>query len=69
MHSSSVGMGVYYRYKDAVIISALANLGQYAIGLSYDVNTSDLSKSSTFRGGPEILLRYNSANPHLFQKK
>lgn len=66
---SSIGFGAYYRYKDAVIVSALIEMGQYAIGLSYDINTSSLSKVSTLRGGPEIVLRFNSANPYLFQKR
>ena len=66
---SSVGLGVNYRYNDAVIVSALIEMGQYAIGFSYDINTSNLTKVSTLRGGPEIMLRFNSANPYLFQKR
>lgn len=65
---SSIGLGVYYRAKDAVIANILIEMGQYAIGFSYDINTSNLSKVSTLRGGPEIMLRFNSANPYLFQK-
>lgn len=66
---SSIGLGVYYRAKDAVIANILIEMGQYAIGFSYDINTSNLSKVSTLRGGPEIMLRFNSANPYLFQKR
>lgn len=66
---SSIGLGVYYRYKDAIIINALIEMGQYAVGFSYDINTSALTKVSTLRGGPEIMLRFNSANPFLFQKR
>jgi type IX secretion system PorP/SprF family membrane protein len=66
---SSVGLGVYYRYQDAIIVNALIEMGQYAIGFSYDLNTSSLTKVSTLRGGPEIVLRFNSANPYLFQKR
>jgi type IX secretion system PorP/SprF family membrane protein len=66
---SSVGLGVYYRAKDAIIVNALIEMGQYAIGFSYDINTSTLTKVSTLRGGPEIVLRFNSANPYLFQKR
>ncbi|MCX6294605.1 MAG: PorP/SprF family type IX secretion system membrane protein [Bacteroidetes bacterium] len=65
---SSIGLGVSYRYKDAVIVSALLEMGHYAVGLCYDINTSALTKVSTLRGGPEIMLRFNSANPFLFQK-
>ncbi len=66
---SSIGLGVYYRAKDAVIANILIEMGQYSIGFSYDINTSNLSKVSTLRGGPEIMLRFNSANPYLFQKR
>lgn len=66
---SSIGIGLYYRNKDAVIFNFLLEYGQYAIGVSYDLNTSGLSKVSTLRGGPEIMLRFNSANRFLFQKK
>jgi type IX secretion system PorP/SprF family membrane protein len=66
---SSIGFGASYRYKDAVMVSALVEVGQYAVGFSYDINTSSLSKVSKLRGGPEIVLRFNSANPYLFQKR
>lgn len=66
---SSFSLGAYYRNKDAAIVSALFELASYAIGISYDINTSGLSKISTLRGGPEITLRYNSANRFLFQKR
>ena len=66
---SSVGLGVNYRYKDAIIVAALIEMGKYAIGFSYDINTSSLTKVSTLRGGPEIMLRFNSSNPYLFQKR
>ena len=66
---SSIGFGASYRYKDAIIVAALIEMGQYAVGFSYDLNTSSLSKVSKFRGGPEIVLRFNSANPFLFQKR
>lgn len=66
---SSIGLGVYYRYQDAVIANVMVEMGQYAIGFSYDINVSSLTKVSTLRGGPEIMLRFNSANPFLFQKR
>jgi type IX secretion system PorP/SprF family membrane protein len=69
IHKSSIDLGIYYRYKDAVIAAVLLEMGRYTIGISYDVNVSGLTKVSTLRGGPEIMLRYNSANPFLFQKR
>ena len=66
---SSIGLGCYYRGADAVAVNMLLEMGQYAIGLSYDLNTSGLKKVSTMRGGPEIVIRFNSANRFLFQKR
>ncbi len=66
---SSIGLGVDYRYKDAVIVGLLLEMGHYAVGLCYDINTSALTKVSTLRGGPEIMIRFNSTNPYLFQKR
>lgn len=66
---SSIGVGVYYRNRDAVIFNFLLEYRQYGIGISYDLNTSGFATVSTLRGGPEITLRYNSANRFLFQKK
>lgn len=66
---SSGGIGIYYRNRDAVVFSFLLEMGQYAIGISYDLNTSGLAEVSKLRGGPEIMIRFNSVNRFLFQKK
>lgn len=66
---TSVGLGVYYRNLDAMIVQLMLEMGQYAIGFSYDLNVSGLTTVSTLRGGPEITIRFNSANRFLFQKK
>jgi type IX secretion system PorP/SprF family membrane protein len=65
---SSGAIGLYYRNRDAVIFSMLLEMGPYAIGISYDLNTSGLGAVSKLRGGPEITLRFNSVNRFLFQK-
>lgn len=64
---SAFGVGAAYRNLDALIISAQMEFGQYAIGFSYDLNTSKLTKASTGRGGPEIFLRFVTPNPFLYQ--
>lgn len=69
IRKSSIGIGAYYRYQDALAVAALIELGQYAVGFTYDLNISSLTKASSLRGGPEITLRFNSANPFLFQKR
>jgi type IX secretion system PorP/SprF family membrane protein len=66
---SSLGLGLLYRNKDALVAQLLLEMGQYAVGVTYDLNTSGLKKVSTLRGGPEITIRFNSGNPYLFQKR
>lgn len=64
---SAFGVGAAYRNQDALIVSAQVEFGQYAIGFSYDLNTSKLTKASLGRGGPEIFLRFVTPNPFLYQ--
>lgn len=59
---SAFSFGAYLRTQDAVVISTLFEYSQYAIGLSYDVNTSKLKTASEMKGGLEITLRFVSAN-------
>ncbi|HEX8514919.1 MAG TPA: PorP/SprF family type IX secretion system membrane protein [Bacteroidia bacterium] len=65
---SGLGLGVAYRNTDAVIFSVLLEYENYAAGVSYDINTSKLSRATTGRGGPEIFVRFVTPNPFLYQK-
>ena len=62
---SAVDIGAFYRWKDAVIIYAGLEFGSYALGISYDVNTSDLTSASNGQGGFEISLRFINPNPFM----
>ncbi len=64
---SAISLGAYYRNKDAVIFNLLYEISNYAIGISYDVNVSDLSAASSGRGGIEISLRFVNPNPFIFK--
>jgi type IX secretion system PorP/SprF family membrane protein len=67
---TAINVGVFYRYKDAVIFSfSYDKRQQYSIGFSYDFNVSGLSKATRLNGGPEITLKFNTANSYLYQKK
>lgn len=55
---TTFGIGVYSRHNDALIISADMEYKGFTIGLSYDVNYSDLNKASNYKGGYEISLQY-----------
>lgn len=66
---SAVGLGLNYRNKDAMITSVLFEHGNFAIGLSYDVNLSPLKAASKMQGGFEIALRFVTPNPFLLDGK
>lgn len=62
---SAVDLGGYYRWNDAVIVLVGLEFGSYALGVSYDVNTSGLTPASNSRGGFEISLRLINPNPFI----
>lgn len=66
---SSIGVGLYYRNVDALIVSFLVEVKRYAIGFSYDVNTSNLTRVSAARGGPELTLKLVTPTAYLYQKR
>ncbi|MBI3511479.1 MAG: PorP/SprF family type IX secretion system membrane protein [Bacteroidetes bacterium] len=60
---SAFAVGGYYRFGDAIVISTRYEFSDFAIGMSYDVNMSDLKAASRAKGGFEISLRYMTPNP------
>jgi type IX secretion system PorP/SprF family membrane protein len=58
LKSASVSAGLFYRMRDAYVISSLLEFSDYALGISYDVNVSGLIPASNARGGIELILRY-----------
>lgn len=66
---NTFGVGIFYRYNDAIIPQISLDMGTYAIGLSYDANISGYRKASRTVGGFEISLRYNKLADALFNKR
>jgi len=60
---AAFSLGGYYRYTDAFIVATRYEFSNYSIGMSYDVNLSDLKTASKSRGGFEISLRFMTPNP------
>lgn len=65
-------LGVYYRggnqeagglHSDAFILSSRFNYDQFSIGLSYDVNVSDLNAAGSVNGAFEFSLKYEICGP------
>ncbi len=61
---ASLLIGVHYRWNDAIIPSFGVDIGDFMVQFSYDVNISNLARSTQARGGFEFTLRYQ--NPELF---
>ncbi|HBG69503.1 MAG: hypothetical protein A2W93_01175 [Bacteroidetes bacterium GWF2_43_63] len=51
-------IGEQYRAGDAAITYAMIELNDFAMGVSYDVNVSKLSKFTNMNGGFEFMVRY-----------
>lgn len=61
--ASAFGLGGYFRVKDAFVVATRYEFSNWAIGMSYDVNVSNLKTVSNARGGFEVSLRYMSPSP------
>lgn len=66
---TTVGFGLYYRVKDALISTLLIEWHeQFSTGISYDISMSKM-RYATYRGGLEISLRYNPPGAFLYQRR
>jgi type IX secretion system PorP/SprF family membrane protein len=59
--ASAISIGATYRVGDAVIPAILFQYDKFALGISYDVNISQLTATSKSKGGMEIALRFNTS--------
>lgn len=53
-----LGIGVQYRWKDALIFQVEGSYEQWHWGLSYDINVSDFTVATQGRGGLELAVHY-----------
>lgn len=60
-NESSLHIGVYHRFKDALYATFMLNWQGLSIGASYDFNISGLKAVTNSNGGMEFFLRYRSA--------
>lgn len=66
---NGIGFGLFYRSKDAFVYKLLYEMGDYAIGISYDMNVSGYRSYSQYVGGFEVSLRYNKLAGSLFDAR
>lgn len=64
---SAISLGPVLRARDAIAIAAMVEQGRFALGLSYDLNTSDLRQASNGLGAFELAIRF--VNPSPFNNK
>ena len=64
--STYLYFGAHYRWRDCIIPSIHFDMGNWGMGLSYDVNVSKLRTASTLRGGFEISLRFHTLDDYMF---
>ena len=60
--------GAYYRVRDAVILTTTVQYGGFGVGISYDLNVSDLTRASSGRGGLELALSYKLPQSDLWKR-
>ena len=51
-------LGAHYRFDDAIIPVVVANVNQWEVGFSYDINTSRFNTATNANGGPELSVIY-----------
>jgi type IX secretion system PorP/SprF family membrane protein len=57
-----LSIGGMYRTSDALILNAMVEINDFALGMSYDINVSELSVATSGKGGFEFALRYTIPN-------
>jgi type IX secretion system PorP/SprF family membrane protein len=62
--NAALSLGGYYRNQDAIVAAMLLEYANYAMGVSYDFNTSSLTTASRGMGGLELSLRFIMPNPY-----
>jgi len=54
----AIQLGAHYRFDDAIIPVIKANIDNWEVGFSYDMNTSAFDTATDANGGPELAVIY-----------
>jgi type IX secretion system PorP/SprF family membrane protein len=60
LNQFQVGAGLFMRFQDAIIPQVMLTYNHFDLGVSYDINISQLSVASRGRGGYEFSLSYRA---------
>lgn len=66
---NAIGLGLFYRSKDAIIPQLIYEMGDMAFFTSYDINVSGYRTATHYAGGFEIGFRYNNLASSLFASR
>jgi len=66
---NAIGIGFFYRSKDALIPKLIFEAGDWAFFGSYDINVSGYRTATKYSGGFEIGIRYNNLASSLFDSR
>ncbi|MDP3558132.1 MAG: PorP/SprF family type IX secretion system membrane protein [Bacteroidota bacterium] len=66
---NGIGVGLFYRSKDALIPKLIYEIGDIAFFTSYDINISGYRNATRYAGGFEIGFRYNNLASSLFDSR
>ena len=69
--TTAISFGAFCRLKDAVVLAANMDYKNYTVGISYDINSSNLVAATNRRGGFEISVIYifKKAVPFIAKKR
>lgn len=59
----AVSLGLHYRWGDAIVPSATAEVGAWTVMVGYHINTSRITETIGGRGGFEVGIRLTNPNP------
>ena len=65
----SLYLGVFNRFKDAMVARFMMEWDQYSAGFAYDFNVSSLTPVSNAKGGFELFLRFNMGDGGGFRSR
>lgn len=66
---NALGLGLFYRSKDALITGLIFEAGDWAFFGTYDINISGYRDVSKYAGGFEVGIRFNNLASSLFEAR
>jgi type IX secretion system PorP/SprF family membrane protein len=65
---TAIFLGAHYRVGDAIVPTFVFEYANYALGISYDINSSGLSEATNGKGAVELTFRYINSDTDKHRK-